>query len=382
MKMPLCVPLIEVAPPRPSSRRPSPEEDVWLLNLDQVESESGSILSCRQVKGSEVSTSTVAFDGTHVLYSKLRPNLNKVVLPYAAGYCTSELLPLKPDPRRLDRGYLAHYLRSSAFVAWAVSRTDGAKMPRVKMDALREHCIPLPELQAQQRISAILDKADAIRKKRHEALNLGHELLRSTFLDMFGDPLRDDGKKELLGQLCSIVRGSSPRPQGDPRYFGGPVPRLMVADLTRDGWWVTPQIDSLTMEGAERSRPVEAGTIVMAVSGNVGVVARLKIDACIHDGFIALNALDVTRVDPNYLLYCLHMLKASHEKRKAGAIFQNLTTNDIKNMPVPLPPLEQQAKFGNVFEKYLTMSTRFTGLASETEALFESLAQRAFSGRL
>jgi restriction endonuclease S subunit len=353
-----------------------------LLNLDQVEAESGAVLSRRQVKVADVPASTVAFDDTHVLYSKLRPNLNKVVLPCATGYCTSELLPLKPDPRRLDRGYLARYLRSTAFVAWAVSRTDGAKMPRVKMDALREHCIPLPELATQQRIAAILDKADAIQIKRREAIKLADDFLRSAYLEMFGDPLRDDGRSELLGQICSIVRGSSPRPQGDPRYFGGPVPRLMVADLTRDGWCVTPQIDSLTIEGAKRSRPVEAGTIVMAVSGNVGVVARLKIDACIHDGFIALNALDVTRVDPNYLLYCLHMLKASHEKRKAGAIFQNLTTNDIKNMPVPLPSIEQQAKFGKVFEKFLTMSTKFAGLASETEALFESLTQRAFSGQL
>jgi hypothetical protein len=56
-------------------------------------------------------------------------------------------------------------------------------------------------------------------------------------------PINPDWPVVELAQISTIVRGSSPRPQGDPKLFGGPIPRLMVADITRDGMYVTPRID-------------------------------------------------------------------------------------------------------------------------------------------
>jgi type I restriction enzyme S subunit len=61
-----------------------------------------------------------------------------------------------------------------------------------------------------------------------------------------------------LGDVANIVRGSSPRPQGDPRYYHGSVPRLMIEDITRDGKFVTPLVDSLTLEGAKLSCSAES----------------------------------------------------------------------------------------------------------------------------
>ena len=92
-----------------------------------------------------------------------------------------------------------------------------------------------------------------------------------------------------LGTLCKVVRGSSPRPKGDPKYYGGNVPRLMVSDVTRDGKFVTPKIDFLTEAGAEKSRPMKKGDFIIAVSGQPGQALILAIDACIHDGFAGLR---------------------------------------------------------------------------------------------
>lgn len=146
-----------------------------------------------------------------------------------------------------------------------------------------------------------------------------------------------------VGDLCNLVRGSSPRPKNDSRYYGGPVPRLMVADVTRDGFLVTPRIDSLTEAGAKLSRPVKAGTIVMAVSGNVGLMSRLAVDACIHDGFVGFVNLS-EKVQPHYFMWLMTHLKGSLAQRTAGAIFQNTTTTAIKELEIPLPPLAEQER--------------------------------------
>jgi len=154
-----------------------------------------------------------------------------------------------------------------------------------------------------------------------------------------------------LGNLCDIVRGSSPRPKGDPRFYGGSVPRLMVADVTRDGKYVTPRIDSLTQEGAALSRPMQKGDLVIAVSGNPGLPAILEKDACIHDGFVGLRSLNRTRISVDYLYCYLIFFKEQINNKAVGAIFKNLTTHQIADIKIPLPPLEEQKRIAAILDK-------------------------------
>ncbi len=145
-----------------------------------------------------------------------------------------------------------------------------------------------------------------------------------------------------LIDIAKIVRGSSPRPQGDTRYFGGSIPRLMIADITRDGMYVTPQIDSLTEEGAKLSRPMKKNDIVIAVSGNPGLPAILSCDCCIHDGFAGLRDLDTSKIIVEYLYYVLAHKINDYSNIAIGGIFKNLTTDDIKNIEIPVPSLQIQ----------------------------------------
>ena len=164
------------------------ENQIWLLNLDAVEQQTGKILTYNYVKRNDLNGSIIQFDTDNVLYSKLRPNLNKVVLPNQQGFATSEMLPLKPDSSVLCKEYLAAYLRSSSFVAWAVSKTAGAKMPRLGTNVLLEKEIPLPPLDEQRRIAAVLDQVSDLIAKRRAQLDKLDELVKARFVEMFNAP--------------------------------------------------------------------------------------------------------------------------------------------------------------------------------------------------
>jgi type I restriction enzyme S subunit len=154
-----------------------------------------------------------------------------------------------------------------------------------------------------------------------------------------------------LGDLCEIVRGSSPRPKSDLRFYGGAIPRLMVADLTRDGMYVTPQIDSLTEEGAKQSRWMKKGDVVIAVSGNPGLPAILSTNACIHDGFVGFRNLRNDLAMNTYLYHFLQFNKENTHSQAVGAIFKNLSTDQIREWDIPLPPLSKQKQIEAILEK-------------------------------
>ena len=184
----LTAPLRKVAPPVPAQSTFAPSNYVWQLSLDQIESATGEIIEKRYAAASEAGTSTFNFDTGNVLYSKLRPYLNKVAIPDEAGIATTELIPLRPDPETLNPRFLAYYLRSPGFVNQASHHVAGAKMPRVVMDWFWAHEIPIPSPREQSRIVELLDEASRLRRLRREADAKAARILPALFLKMFGDP--------------------------------------------------------------------------------------------------------------------------------------------------------------------------------------------------
>ena len=159
----------------------------WLLNLDVVESNTGTIMEYLYVDHSQIGASTVSFDQKNVLYSKLRPYLNKVVLPDRAGYATSEMLPLRPDEKIITREYLTFFLRSSHFVEYINGKTSGAKMPRVNTADLKAVEIECPPIIEQNRIVSQINAVLTIIAYRKKELSRLDDLIKARFVEMFGD---------------------------------------------------------------------------------------------------------------------------------------------------------------------------------------------------
>ena len=352
------------------------------LGLEHLDGDGG--IDCIQTVGSAgLKSNKFQFSDRHVLFGKLRPYLRKIVRPEFSGVCSTDIIPILPK-EGMSRDYLFYFLRTPDTVNLATSRCSGSNLPRLGPKQLASFQIPLPPLAEQKRIAGILDAADALRAKRRAALAQLDSLLQSTFLDMFGDPVTNPlgWEEHEVEMVCRLVRGSSPRPKGDPQFYDGPVPRLMVSDITRDGFWVTPRIDSLTETGAKKSRPVPAGTVVMAVSGEVGVVATVQEPCCVHDGFVAFLDLDESVFDSRFFMFQFHSLKMTHERRKAGAIFQNLTTRDIKAIRLPTPTIDLQHRFADIVQSVEQQKTSQRTHLAELDTLFASLQSRAFRGNL
>lgn len=145
----------------PETNADIPEDnEYWWLNLDMIESYSGRLLDRVIEKADAIGNSTHPFDDSMVLYSKLRPYLNKVFVPDIYGYATTELVALKPNPSELNKYFLFNLLRGDCFVNFANKSSSGAQMPRMQMKVLREFQCILPPMDLQKKFVEISKQAD------------------------------------------------------------------------------------------------------------------------------------------------------------------------------------------------------------------------------
>lgn len=286
----------------------------------------------------------------------------------------------------LDLRYLFYALSVSKLDRHTISTT----IPGLNREKLYDTVIPLPfpddprrSLAEQKRIAAILDKADAIRRRRQEAARLADTLIPSVFYEMFGDPVGNPRRwpKSPLGSLCEIRRGSSPRPI--EAFLNGPVPWIKIGDGTKgDLFYIESTEDTITKEGASRSVPVEPGALIVANSGvSLGFARIMKIAGCIHDGWLSLSELDPC-LNKIFVLLLMNAY-TDHLRRIAPSGTQpNLTTSIMKALEIPVPPRALQDDFERTTMRIQQRVEDTRVQVGKTDELFNSLVQRAFRGEL
>ena len=183
----------DVAPESPSKE--SVDGRVWLLNLDMIESNTGKVIE-KVYEDNENALSVQPFDEGNVLFSKLRPYLNKVVIPDEPGLATTELVPLRLKGDILNKIFFSHLLRGDQFVNFANDIAGGTKMPRMPLSELRKFECILPPMEEQMKFVAIAELAD---KSKFVGF-------KSQFIEMFGNPLSQVQRYPLekLGDCCVL----------------------------------------------------------------------------------------------------------------------------------------------------------------------------------
>lgn len=394
MSFPL-IKLSEVAPISPHEGGLSEQKDYWLLNLDQIEANSGHVFSKLRVGLDEIGSSTHAFGPQHVLFSKLRPNLNKVVVPEEYGFCTSELVPLLPDKDRLDRDYLAFYLRSPDFVNWAVGKTAGAKMPRLSMKLFGEQTILLPPLATQRHIAKMLEQADYLRRQARQMRRELQGLRRSVFLSSVGPRAEEYGSWKFMevSDLASADKNSMRTgPFGSAlkhsEFVDSGIAVIGIDNAVSDQFqWKERRYISVEKYQSLKKYRVFPGDVIVTIMGTTGRSAVVPDDVplAISTKHLATITLDLERATPEFLKYAIqyHPLIAEQvAAQNKGAVMDGLNLGIIKKLKLPVPPLAIQQNLSRAMKALDTESETLAKNTEHFEQLFNVLTQRAFKGEL
>ncbi len=188
-----------------------------------------------------------------------------------------------------------------------------------------------------------------------------------------------------LGQLCDVVRGASPRPMGDPRYFTGAIPFIKIGDITKiSGKTIFDSEIYVNEEGAKKSRLLKKGSLILSNSGTVCLPKFLGVDSCIHDGFVTFNNIP-DFVSLNFLFHYFHYIRPYViQKHKQGVTQVNLNTTIVKEFKISLPSLPEQRSIVSKIE--LLFSELDNGISNlklaqeQLKVYRQAVLKKAFEG--
>lgn len=239
--------------------------------------------------------------------------------------------------------------------------------------------IPLPPLDAQRHIAAVLDKVSDLIAKRREQLGKLDELVEARFVEMFGDiNLNDKGwNAQPLGTLCTIVRGASPRPI--EQYLGGDIPWIKIGDATDDeNIYLYSTKEHIIQAGVKKSRLVKAGSLIFANCGvSLGFARIITFDGCIHDGWLAMEDID-NRLDKVFLLQALNQMTDHFRKIAPSGTQPNLNTAIMKSYMQIIPPMKLQKGFVSFVDQIDKSKLTIQQSLDKLEVLKKALMQQYF----
>lgn len=316
----------------------------------------------------------VGGDGPWIVFGDHTRVFKYVDFPFCMGADGVKVLRPRSD-RMIDTKYLFHFLRSEEIPSAGYSR---------HYKFLKRLEIPIPPLNEQRRIAAILDKADALRRKRKRALELFDGLIKSIFLEEFGDPIINPRSwpRKPVGDICKVVTGNTP-PRSQPDYYGSTIEWIKSDNIDATELFVTGAAEYLSEKGKAVARVVPAGsTLVTCIAGSPNSIGS----ASMTDREVAfnqqINALVPIQLDPLFLAFQIKIGKRLIQEASTGGMKGLVSKSRLEKVLLMCPPMRLQERFSVLAGRFASLKGDCQQHIARTGALFSSLQSRAFSGQL
>ena len=317
-------------------------------------------------------------EGTVILSS--RAPIGKVAIAGCDMYCNQGFKNLICS-ERVDNRYLYWFLKGNTKFLNSLGR--GATFKEISRTIVENIEINVPNKEVQRQVVSNLEKASKIIQLRKQELVEFDDLIKARFIEMFGDiNVNDRGWTiQPLGELCTIVRGGSPRPI--EKFLGGDVPWIKIGDATDgESIYLHSTKEHIIREGVSKSRMVKAGSLIFANCGvSLGFARIITFDGCIHDGWLAMEDIDA-RLDKVFLLQVLNQMTEHFRKIAPAGTQPNLNTAIMKAYKQIIPPMKLQKDFIAFVEQTDKSKVAVQKSLDKTQQLFDSLMQKYFGQEL
>ncbi len=342
------------------------------------------------VLGKDIGSAKQAVQPGDVLLSRIVPHIRRAwVVEDNDGrhsIASNEWIVFRhPD---VDARYLSHFLVGDWFHARFMNTVAGVggSLLRAKSSLVAEIDIPLPPLAEQRRIAALLDRADAVRRRRAESRRLVDELLRSVFLEMFGDPVRNEKGWEVVAArqiVADTQYGMATKANTDGRG----ITVLRMNNITYSGQIDLGELKSVELAERDRAKfTVRRGDLLFNRTNSPELVGKTAVwdrdDEFAFAGYLVRVRLNGRLALPEYVSAVLNSESGKAMLRsvaKPSINMSNISASGFRRLRIPLPPLALQERFQKAERQ---VRTRLAVSFQVAEGLSERLSSVLQEGSL
>lgn len=298
--------------------------------------------------------------------------------------CTNQGFKSLIPSHEINVLFLYYYLKFH--VEDIKSRGRGATFKEISKSIVENYPVYMPPKPDQTRIATLLSKVESLIAKRKESIVDLDELLKSTFLEMFGDPVRNDmgWDKPELKQFGKIITGNTPSRKIPENYSSDYIEWIKTDNILNDQIYVGKAAENLSERGAEKARIIEPGTLlVVCIAGSIESIGR----SALTDRRVAFNQ-QINAIQPRkdinslYLYELFKILKKYVQYHATKGMKKILTKGDFQKIRMVKPPINFQNQFATIVEKVEALKEKYQNSLNDFESLYGALSQKAFKGEL
>ena len=349
-----------------------PYSEMAHIGPENVISHTGQITGCKTGKELGLISGKYEFDEYAIVYSKIRPNLNKVCKPGFRGLCSADMYPIWAK-NGLNIDYLYHYMLSPAFYKLAVAMSMRTGMPKINRSDLNAVQIAIPPLPEQKKIAQILSTWDQAITATERLLENSQQRKKGLMQQLLTGKKRLPGfegefKAISLSAAATITMGTSPKSAAYNSIDDG-LP-LLQGNADIESRRSKPRVYT-----SEITKTCQPSDILLSVRAPVGSVAISNHEACIGRGICAIKAKN--KNNQEFLYQWMLWYEPRWASLSQGSTFESVNSSDIKNLQIKLPePGEQKAISSVLFvadRESELLGSRLNRLKQEKKALMQQL---------
>ncbi len=283
----------------------------------------------------------------------------------------------------VDPRYLIQYFQTPSYWSQVKAAASGGVQLGINSTELKRLKVPLPSLDEQRRIAAILEQAEDLRRKRRLAIEKLNALPQAIFREMFGDPVHNTKNLPLvsLSQLGSWHSGGTPSRKRDD-YFGGTIPWFSSGELNKVTVYESKERISEIALIETSSKRVPKGALMLGMYDSAALKASIAGVDCSCNQAIAFATINSSLAETAYVYHAICLGRDEFRRQQRGIRQKNLNLQMIREIALPLPPISEQHRFtSELLDIYVVVNRAETHLEMLNQ-LFASLQHHAFSGTL
>ena len=286
-----------------------------------------------------------------VLFGKRRAYQKKVAIAPFDGIFSAHGMVLRPNEKIVDKDFFPLFISSDYFLDAAIKISVGSLSPTINWRDLRELKFSLPDLDTQKKLAKVLWSINATMQNYKVLLAKTDELVKSQFIELFGDPISEKlYKTKTIGEIGEVFTGTTPSTKKEEYYENKDILFIKPGDISENKVCIVDKAENYISDKAKKvARIFPKGSVLVTCIGIIGKIGIAEYESSCNQQINVI--VPSPTVDSTYLAYNLLLVRSNLQDAANAPVVPILNKTDFSKVEVMVPPYERQCEFATFVEQ-------------------------------